>query len=308
MRTTITPLIRHEWEDVAVFDEEAFLQGVHDLGLGVEEDSYRASYRHATKILHIPITIGAKFKDPDGYAHAYHKQLKGRIDIAKDRLKDILGILDVRVEDTIQKRVDVPLFRLHSPKVNGSCVTYQESNEAVGIGDWWVTIFGSGMGAKQDFMVKYSSSFKARNGECKEIFAPITLQISYVSVYKAGARVGQGLRAEALPMDGKKVINKGVAIRPESYCCGEDDADSDHEEEIFPLAAEGSNSIPVYERIWTRKEAISTQLGIEAFSVKSTLKTEVRHTRDLKLVFELPGGYDYRLRRLKKAHGFSWYV
>ena len=344
----IIPIKRTEWNEKILRDDKEFERGFRELGLDPEivQGDLKA-YWEATSPLRVPPRTRGRvaFGSHEGREAWIQRRWKEKAESAKNGLKKLLRKREYRIEDSVIAQVKVPLFRLHSPKVKGSKVIYEEAQSKETEVTWAVTILGTGMGATQSFGVRYAASFESTNGICKLIFAPVSIQVSLIGVYQRGKCLAKGLRTEMIGEKNETKINRGIAQLPEGACLqsignGEDvrtienRRDAPHiwgrffrklrkllpvvatataipgapDVEVFPLLEDFTDSIATYERSWMSDDNYEVNLGVEGFNMKASSRADITLKRAISLKFELPAGHNYRLRFLKDMHGLAWIV
>jgi hypothetical protein len=301
---------RKGWLDEALFSRETFERGFLDLGLdpaavqGIVE-----RYEDAVSILAVPARPpqGMHFKDPDGYAAYVSDIIRTRVESARRRIREILGMQEYRVEKASTQEVRIPLFWLISPPVTGSKTSYKNKTTDKQTSTWSVTVFGTGMGATQSVELTYSSEFRCSNGDCKLIFLPAKIEVHLVGVYEHGRRISGGLRAEMAAVTEDQIINSGVASLPVSDSL-QALSEAQLEREQFPLSADTSDETHVYTRTLGSGSEFEFSAGIEVFGLKANPKAKIESKSETELAFQLPAGHDYMLKRTRNGSGIWWSV
>lgn len=278
----LIPVHRESWLDAASRSEVRFRQALDDLQLtdDVIEDDLRL------------------YRDKVMSAAAAGDSRRARSQLAK-----IVRRRRRKVEKTGTARVDIPLFKLHSPSVPGSKVTWQESTAETRGGSWSVTIFGIGMGADQTLTVIYEDKYSNFGGEYDLIYATVTMRWRLVSLSQRGKRGASSpptLEAEVDESVRRHPLGKGVRR------LSDDELDDDMNSVLDPPLATYAVQTP---NPWTRgykwREAteLEVRVGISQLGVSGAVRASVRPQRTVNLTFELPGGHEYELLGLAKAPG-----
>jgi hypothetical protein len=279
----LIPVHRESWLDAASRSELRFRQALDDLQLtdDVIEDDLRL------------------YRDKVMSAAA-----AGDSSRARSQLANIVRRRRRKVEKTGTARVDIPLFKLHSPSVPGSKVTWQESTAETRAGSWSVTIFGIGMGADQTLTVIYEDKYSNYGGEYDLIYATVTMRWWLVSLYERGKKGASGkpisttIEGEVDESVRRHPLGRGV--RP----CDElaDDLNSVLEPPLATYDVRTPNPwTPGYE--WEKATEFDVRFGIAQIGISAAARASVHPQHKVTLTFELPGGHAYELLRLAKAPG-----
>jgi len=304
----IVPTETKDWLDTVLDDRDAFYETLQELGLNEEAIS------EDLKLLDVMPKPGVVLKSADVWKHFHNTRLitfvepSARYDVSwslRDLLKVWLGLRKYVVENSTLEPVNIPLFKLHSPKVPGSKTSYIESQTDVASGAWSVTVAGTGMGKTKSFGVKYTNQFDSTDGDCKLIYVPITVKIELVATYEGKKFIGRGLRTEVILKPGK--FNKGITSRPEAECAGKLRPTADDSEE-FDYSTDRSTAVHKGSWTGTWEENLEGKLGLTAFNLGAEIKTAISRTQEISIAFELPAGHKYKLRQLRPERGISWEV
>ena len=282
---SLVPVHREAWLDAASRSEARFRQALYDLQLTdevIEEDLrlYRDKVISAASA---------------GDSRRARSQLAN---IARRRIRN------VEKKDTA--RVDIPLFKLHSPSVRGSKVTWEESTAQTRGGTWLVTIFGIGMGADQTLSVVYEDKYSNHDGAYDLIYATVVMRWRLVSFYERRAKGARGklissaIEAEVDERVRRHPLGRGVKR------LSNDELVDDMNFVLDPPVdkREVLTSDPwtrAYE--WRESTEFEVRLGIPQIGISAAAKASVRPQHTVKLTFELPGGHEYELLRLANAPG-----
>lgn len=291
----IVPVEQREWLDIVLTDREAFTRGLRESGLAadiIKEDLRR--FDEAKLELRGVLTA-------QGLARPIEAEASFR-----SKLEFWLGLRKRRVEDSTSLPVKIPLFKLHSPKVQGSKVSYIESKTETTSGHWSVTIFGTGMGRSQSFTVKYRNTFDSSNGDCKLIFVPVTMKVELIATYQFGECIGRGLRTELI-LEKRAKFSKGIDSIPEGECSqGLDTTVGDEPE--FDFSGDSSSAIHKVDWAAVWDDTLEAKFGLDAFKLRAEFRTTITRTQEIGLTCELPAGHKYRLRRFQNERGITWEV
>ena len=282
---TITPLEEVSWWIGAARSKDRFVRTLRALGLSseaIEEETKR-------------------------YADGVESVLAtGKpIEFVRNWFRDFLSRRRLEVVESKMIEIQVPLFKLHSPAVHGSRVTYQESDASVTGRGWTVTILGAGTGSDRKFEVQYTATFRSENGGYELVFAPVPVRVDRVRVYERGDVCGEGIRS-AVELSSKAHLNKALKTLT-ARDLRRDSELTDPDEERFQLGRSTSNSA-TYTWRWAELTAFRLQLGAQVFGMQAVIPADVQRAHELVLTFELPCGHDYGMRRLRDEHGFVWRV
>jgi hypothetical protein len=203
--------------------------------------------------------------------------------------------------------ISIPIFKLHLPPTKGSRVTYSEDQGIEGDHNWSLKVFGSGLGANQTINVSSSLSFVAEKGKCQAAFLPVPMKITHVCFYK-GDKIKKYYKIEVDPERSKVHFNKGLKLCSKKDC-KQDLESAESVREIFPLREASRTSSATYTRQLAYEGKKELEVGIKPFQqIGSTVKVSIKRLKKVGLKFELPGGYDYYLRPLRRTHGIVWQV
>ena len=283
---SLVPVGRESWLRAASRSEERFRQALYDLHLTddlIEEDLrlYRANVMSA-------LAAG----DPRR---------------ATSQLRNIVRRRTRKVDATGSARVEIPLFKLHSPLVPGSKVTWQETTAETKGGSWSVTIFGTGMGADQTFKVMLRRAYSNQDGEYDLIFASVKMRWWLVSLYerskkgKQGELISSALEAEVDPDVRRHPLGRGA--RPLSEAELLEDMKFVLEPPLAKLELEQANRPWTDTYTWEKESEVDVRLGVPKLGIVGAVRAKVRPQRAVELTFELPGGHEYWLLSLAKAPG-----
>jgi hypothetical protein len=301
----IIPQPEEDWLDMALRDRAAFAAGLTELGLDektVNEGLGR--FDKATREAVRGSDVGRwSFRSEEERA-AFRKFIYSHI--AKTPIANWLGLLKREVEDAADLKVRIPLFKLHSPKVQGSKVSFVEAGEGSWALPWSITVFGIGTGRTRKFVVKYKRTFDCSNGGCKLIFVPIKLRVEMVATHAGGTVIGRGLRTEMV-LERPLKIETGIASLSEEECSRELDAAEDF---VYEADFSGDLSDDTHKEEWslTCSETTETKLGVSALQSSFECRATVTREREIGLAFQLPAGHFYQLKQCREVRGIAWAV
>lgn len=210
-----------------------------------------------------------------------------------DRIRHVFQGLSFETEEQQRIVVEVPLYRLHSPRVRGARVTYSEGRAVASGASWRVRVFGLGPGATRTVQVSYSKGFASAAGQCKEIFVPLELEFERIVVQERGHHLSRGMRVQVRTLDEPKALRtRGAKTYPPDQCQarhrpGECEADT------FLLASDLSDEPSTGEHRWSSDVARDVGLQLSPFGIGVEALAQVRSTTHFLLVYTLPPGHDY---------------
>lgn len=210
------------------------------------------------------------------------------------QVRELLGWRRRVVDSVTEDWINVPLYRFGAPAVDNAVVEYNEGDSFTGGGGWRATVFGIGTGDTTTVHVNKSRTFVAGAGTWKQVFVPVRLQVSSVSIYERDRLVGRGHDAQVAPLrDGedKGLRKRGCRTVPTSKLGDRPLAYDDVLE--CQLSSDLSGAIHRDARSWETDVAheVSAKLGK---IVDVSALVSVKRTRRLELSFVLPSGHDYK--------------
>jgi hypothetical protein len=223
----------------------------------------------------------------------------------KTRFLTFFGLYRCEEVQHIDKNINIPIFKLHSPKVQNSKVTYEEAKEVQTADSWSVTILGFGTGNSQVFRLVNTSKFSSEAGACKLACLPVTLRLTSLKLYRGNKFLRSILRVEPSPKHENEIMNEGVKPQAKA-ACRPDRCSIIGSSEVYPLAEESPSSLSEYSKQWSSVTEQAFSTGVEAFSLKGLCQATVRRETRITLTFYLPGGHDYRMFQLKEPDGLVW--
>lgn len=273
---------RVDWLQEIVSDERSFTRALKDLNFDTQTVSqYLTEYRSIVSVPEPRITI-------------------------LEKLKALIDRREYRTEETTSFSISVPLFKLHSPTVDGAKVTYRESDIADRENGWRVKLFGIGMGRTTTMKVGYACEFTSARGECLQVFVPLVLTVNLVGVYKSGVLKSRGVRAEIVGIKDEWTLRQRSSETLSTDKCSGTSLQGKLKAETFPLSRHRSSQPAKFQRSWAFSTARTVELHLlEAFQgISIEPLAKVKRERQLLLDFELPGEHDYQLSY--NSSGLNW--
>jgi hypothetical protein len=231
-----------------------------------------------------------------GARYVYNSARKSAV----NRLSDWMRRRTIRVEERDNVKLQLPLFIISAAKVPGCATAFtMEHTKAQDLG-WSVTILGTGLGADGTVGASASATFRAAAGQTKVVFLPITVAVERVSVLDKGKRVSQGRRIDVSGLS-KQAGNPGLLLLSEDAM-----PPFGTRQDRYPLAGDRSGAIASFEYVYTQATNIPMKIGIKTYGVDLGLNFQARLSRNVKLTYDLCGGYDYDLYRTAEGDGVLW--
>jgi len=222
---------------------------------------------------------------------------------AYTRLLDWIRSRTFEVVDGSDVEVEIPLFLLSAPSVNGCDVSYSVEDTTNEKAELSLTFFGNGIVADTTVECKATSTFSAAQGEVREVFVPMKIRPRQVTMLGKGRTVvGTGLFAE--PVQGKDLVRPGIRKLASSPY----PADTTKGSELYPLSQDVAGANATYETYYTAGASYEASLGFRAFNNDHTVKLGLGVERSIKLESTLRGGHDYRMSHTAQIPGVVWEV
>ena len=282
---------RSKWHESAIFNTGEYKRGLSDLGLS-------------------EIQISQETNSYKGLGFPVSRKTWGAISTEKksdwkSRFLDLFNQYKFEEIEHTHIKIDIPIFRLHSPKTKNSKVTYSQTM-AVGKPDaWFITVLGFGTGDSQVFRLENTSEFSSEAGNCKLVHLPVRLRLTSLRVYRGKQFIKKALKVEPSPDHSSEIMNEGVKKQP-SRDCKLDQCSKTGKVEVFPLVNEHEGSLNRYTRTLSSESEQGFSAEVGAFNVKGTLRANVQRKAAITLSFELPGGFDYRMHHVEEPDGLVW--
>lgn len=222
-----------------------------------------------------------------------------------EQLKRLIRRLDFKEEDTRIVPIKVPLFKLHSPPVQGAKVIYSETHSREK-GGWFVTVFGQGTGSTNTYRVAYDPPFESVNGECRQVYVPLQLEVKSIAAYKSGDLVGRGVSLAVQGIEDQQVLRKrGCDLLDNQHCS--DSLVGAVETINYDRKSEARPQMESFNHLWGNHVVDSIELEvIKVFNTPIKPLAELEHHHKLDLKFKLPGKRNYILRY--NNSGLHWVV
>lgn len=222
------------------------------------------------------------------------------------KLKHLIRRLEFKEEDTRIVPVKVPLFKLHSPSVQGAKAIYRETHTRKTERGWFVTVFGQGTGPDDTVQVIYEPPFESINGECRQVYVPLELQVKSIAVYQSGDLVGRGVSLAVKGIEDEQVLRKrGCDLLDTEQCS--DGLAGPVSTRNYNRKNEPKPHTETFSQLWGNHVRDSIELEtIKVFNTPITPLAELEHHHKLDLEFKLPGKRNYILRY--NNSGLHWVV
>jgi hypothetical protein len=276
---TITQVSSVGWVDEAAYSREVFKRTLKELNLN--EETIRKFSRDYREVETSP--EGSKI----------------------ERLKRIFRRLDFKEEGTKLVPIKVPLFKLHSPSVKGAKVTYRETITKNRRG-WLVTVFGQGTGPTNTYQVVYDPPFESVNGECRQVYVPLQLEVKSIAAYDSGKLVGRGASMAVQGIQDPHVLRKrGCDLLDKVECS--DVLAGDFETRNYNRRSQPKPETVGFSQLWGNYVVETIELEtIRVFNMPIRPLAQLEHHHKLDLEFKLPGRQNYDL--LYNKTGLHWIV
>jgi len=223
----------------------------------------------------------------------------------KTRFLTFFGLYKCELLEQTELKIDIPIFRLHSPAVEKSKVTFEMAHTDTTADAWSVTVMGCGTGHSQEFRLTNKSEFSSEGGDCKLVCLPVTLRLTRLNLYRRGNYLRTVLRVEPSPDYRREIMNEGVRPQPAGACLPASCAII-APAQVYPLADESPRSLAKYTRQWESEAKKEFSAGVEALGLKGLCQATVRRRSAITLTIHLPGGHDYRMYPLQEPDGLVW--
>jgi hypothetical protein len=222
-----------------------------------------------------------------------------------ERLKRLFSGLDFKEEDTKIIPIKVPLFKLHSPSVQGAKAIYRELHTKKKRG-WFVTVFGQGTGPTNTYHVIYDPPFESINGECRQVYVPLDLQVKSIAAYESGDLVGRGVRLSVHGIEDEHVLRKrGCDLLDQERCS--DGLTGAVKTINYNQKNQSKPQTKSFDYLWGSHVVDSIELEtIRVFNMPITPLAQLEHYHKLELEFKLPGKRNYILRY--NNSGLQWAI
>jgi hypothetical protein len=291
-----------DWVAAALQSRDAFASGLRCIGLPDEEVDRTVSLRDDTEAQLRAIDLDIESYRPPGVMFATDPvppELYARRQSIWRRLADYLNDREIRVLETAETEVRVPLFVLTSADVAGCTARFDQDEMRTRPLTWSMTVFGSGFGGSRELKASATASFTAAAGEAKVVFQPLTLTLQRVAVLEGGRQIGGGVQADSSKI--RTDASPGLLLlssraRPPAG----------RPVQRFPLAGDTTGALATYTWVYARTSKKNLSLGVDAFHTKLSLTVGTELTTQVTLQYELRGGHDYALLSVAEGDGLLW--
>lgn len=231
-----------------------------------------------------------------GGRHVYNSARKSAV----NRLAEWMRHRTIEVEDRVRINLKLPLFIISAAKAPGCATSFtMEHTRAQDLG-WSVTILGTGLGADSAVSASASATFRVAAGESKVVFLPITVAVERVSVLDRGKPVSQRHRIDVSGLN-KQTGDPGLLLLSEDAM-----PPLGIRKHKYELAGDRSGAIASFEYVYTQASDIPMKVGIKTYGVDLGLSFQTTLNRNVKLAYDLCGGYDYDLYQTAEGDGVLW--
>lgn len=215
-----------------------------------------------------------------------------------ERVKEWLGMRKRVVEKTWTEVVHVPLYRFGAPPVPGAKVEYSEGETIREGAGWRLKFWGVGIGDSTSLEISRTCFFTASNGDSKEVFVPVMVRVSRVAIYDGDQVVGYGHEAQvASPEESGDPLlkNRGIRLVTDDPENGGAQARTYHEVIDLSLSGDSTDAVHKERRSWSTDVAHDVSVPLmKVPGLDVAALVNVKRTRQLALVMNLPSGHDYR--------------
>ena len=291
-----------DWAETALYgDRAAFEDALHRMGLTdevvaealvVRDDAYASATA--------PINLGnARFYGIDGPFNATQERRERNRRWARQSLLDWLSGREWVTEESTMQTVDIPIFVLDSPAVDGCSTTLTRSRVSEEGACWTLGLAGSGFSRSSTIATTVTSTVSSRGGHAKLIFQPLVVEVALVSLREKGQVRSRGLQvvpitsSKDLPPPGAMDFSRPMDVRSASPV-------------DFRLSGDTSEDMSEYSFEYESSSGLTTKVGVTAFGATADLAVSRRLQRSLALTAELVAGRDYAMRQLADIDGIRW--
>jgi hypothetical protein len=291
-----------DWVDAALQSRDAFASGLRSVGLPDDEVERAVSLRDDTEAQLRGIELRIESYRPPGVLFAVDPvppELYAQRQSVWQRLAGYFRDREIRVLETAETEVRVPLFVLGAADVEGCTAKFDQEEMRTRPLTWSMTVFGSGLGGSRELKASAAASFIAAAGEVKVVFQPLKLTLQRVAVLLDGRQVGGGVQ-----VDGEKVrtdASPGLLL-----LSSQARPPTGPSVQRFPLAGDTTGALATYQWVYTRTSKKNLSVGVDVFQTKLSLTVGTELTKQVTLQYELRGGHDYALLRVAEADGLLW--
>ncbi len=343
MRGKVIHVEDKEWASTAARSDNAFIQGLSDIGVPSDDLNRCLDALYAAKREADTEELIAKWNDPR-YHHSGRKsitdldfEVTGRnvptnkelkefekslshkhhysdgeyatryFDIVAQKIKEILGIVRIEKESEKEDEVKVPIFWLHSPSIKGSEVIYEETKSQQISNSYRLGFIGTALGATRYISYSSTNSAVSSDGKYKKVFIRIKIKNTVLSVIHAGSGkcLNRVLRTELADPGDKRNTSFGIdEITREEFITA--DIIPKEVGKRYQLSGDHTADIQSFMETWETSRKMSIELGINAFNLQSLLKGDLERYMEVKLKYRLPAGFDYEVKEIYNGFGILW--
>lgn len=279
--------------EAVLTDKSLFKRSLKEIGLDAEAVRDEVRQYHA---------LGLPVKPT-----ALKRMKRSRRNSLVSRIKSLLGrevYKPIRVETFW---VRIPVFRLHSPAVEGSKITCISGQTAGRKADWAITVFGFGIADSRTLYMTCETAFSSKSGACKLVVLPVHIRVTLAKVYRGKKYIRRAISIEAAHRSASTIVHLGIKTRPEGECL-DDLAFRRGRSEVFELFDDEAADVVRYKRTMESGKIKRFTVGVDRFNLSGSFRVEIRQQKRVSLEFILPCGYDYRVCPLDRPLGIVWRV
>lgn len=291
-----------DWAESALRSRDAFASGLRSIGLPDDQIEAAVSLRDDTEAQLQAIDLDIESYRPPGVLFAADPvppELYARRQSVWRRLADLFSDREIRVLDTAQADVRVPLFVLSGADVTGCTATFDHEQMRTRPLTWSMSVFGSGLGGSRELKASAAASFTAAAGETKVVFQPLTLTLQRVAVFQGGRQIGGGVQVDSGAVS--TGTSPGLLLLSSSA-----KPPAGPSVQRFPLAGDTTGALATYTWVYARTAKKNLSVGVNAFQTDLSLTVGTELTTQVTLQYELRGGHDYDLLRVAEGDGLLW--
>jgi hypothetical protein len=293
---------REDWVAAALQSRDAFASGLRSIGLPDDEVARTVSLRDDTEAQLRAIDLDIESYRPPGARFVMDPvppELYARRRSLWRRFADYFSDREIRVLETAETEVRVPLFVLAGADVAGCTAMFDQEEMRKRPLAWSMTVFGSGLGGSRELRASAAASFTAAAGETKLVFQPLQLTLQRVAVLLDGRQVGGGVQVDSAGV--RTDASPGLLLlssqaRPPTGLSVQ----------RFPLAGDTTGALATYKWVYANTSKRKLSVGVDAFHTSLSLIVGTELTTQVTLQYELRGGHDYVLLRVDEGDGLLW--
>ncbi len=286
----------------AVQSRQAFESGLRSIGLPEDEVMRAVAVRDDTHTQLRAINAEIMRFNRPGVRYASDPvppELYIRRKSTWQRMADWFDGKEVRVLETTDTEVRVPLFTLSCADADGCTAAFNWEAMKGHTLTWSMTVYGSGIGGSRELSVSAFAGFTAAAGQTKVVFVPLTVTLQRVVVLQADRQIGAGIQVDSSSVHTSS--SPGLLLLPRDTR-----PPAGPPVQRFPLASDTTGALATYEWTYKRTSEMHAKLGLEAFSSKISLRVGTKLTTQITLRYELRGGHDYILLSAAEGDGLLW--